>query len=101
MTTEKSEEAIARALFERDVKSAGTNDTWQSADSDLVGSYWDDASVALAALKAAGWAVVPVKPTEEMMAAYFEKCRQHGFRAHINASCAWETLLAAAEVEQS
>lgn len=69
MTAEKPEEAIARALFERDVKYAGSDDTWAAAK-DGIGLYWDDASTALAALKAAGWAVVPRKPTEAIMAAY-------------------------------
>lgn len=41
------------------------------------------------------WVLVPEEPTLEMIESYFRTCARHGFRAHINASCAWETMLAA------
>lgn len=50
----------------------------------------------LALISPAGEVVVPVKPTEAMIDAYFDTCKRHGFHAHINASCAWAAMLSAA-----
>lgn len=41
------------------------------------------------------WKLVPCEPTEAMIESYFRTCERHGFRAHIDASCAWETFLSA------
>lgn len=42
-----------------------------------------------------GWVIVPREPTGAMIDAYFIRCRELGFTAHINASTAWEALLSA------
>jgi hypothetical protein len=41
------------------------------------------------------WKLVPVEPTEAMIDAYFDRCRDFGFTAHINATAAYITMLAA------
>ncbi len=35
------------------------------------------------------------EPTEGMIKAYFDKCRELGFTSHINATAAWSALLSA------
>ena len=44
---------------------------------------------------AEGVVVVPVEPTEAMKEAYFETVKRLGFNGCINASTAWEAMLAA------
>jgi hypothetical protein len=57
-------ERIARDLFEVPF---GQFPPWNGK------SYLADAAIALAAIRAAGWAVVPVEPTDEMFEAGHEE----------------------------
>ena len=42
------------------------------------------------------------EPTEGMIDAYFNRCRELGFTSHVNATAAWSALLAASALgEQS
>ena len=68
------------------------------ADYDEHPSYWNNfaeisASTILAALQ---------EPTEGMIDAYFDRCRNLGIFTHINANAAWRAMLAASALgEQS
>ncbi|MBO9624119.1 MAG: hypothetical protein J7500_15535 [Sphingomonas sp.] len=50
---------------------------------------------------AGGWVLVPREPTEAMIEAYFDRCRDLGFTAHITAAAAWSAMIAAAPTAQS
>lgn len=66
--------------------------------------YWRRlARAALAALsgvprdpEAPDMVLVPREPSEAMIDAYFDRCRDLGFTAHINATAAWSAMINAA-----
>ena len=57
-------EAVARYLFALDWSSR-----WDGAAPDQKDAYREKADAAIAAIRAAGWTVVPVEPTDEMLLA--------------------------------
>jgi hypothetical protein len=75
-------ERIARDLFEVPF---GQFPSWNGK------TYLADAAIALAAIRAAGWAVVPVEPTEEMLDGFSE---QNGYICSLD----WENILAASPI---
>lgn len=52
--------------------------------------------IARAAVRAVLEALREHGPNEAMIDAYFDRCRELGFTAHINATAAWEAFLTAA-----
>lgn len=52
-----------------------------------------EAALASPASAAEGWVLVPREPTDEMIDAYFDRCRELGFTAHINATAAWQAMI--------
>lgn len=87
-------EHVARALFLAEHPTA----EWSAGRARSI--WFTRAEAAIAAVRALpavgdGWLLVPKTPTEAMINAYFDKARELGFLAHMNASCMWETMLGA------
>jgi hypothetical protein len=81
-------ERVARAIDPMCFTGCGNNPAAQAVAK-------GKASEILNTIEQAGFVIVPREPSEAMIDAYFDRCRDMGFTAHINATAAWEAMLSA------
>ncbi len=95
------EEAMARAMqdrYERESPWKGDGTTWDELEEHTRQGWLEDARAALRALSEQGYAVVPVEPTEAMVAAAMDEWHEdrNTVYLHVLMRDCWRAMLDAA-----